>query len=180
MNNEQYLSKRRWRLLMRTALILLIAAAVGFTIYQVVRDKQNIDVGDQAPDFALKTLDGKEVKLSDFRGQGVLLNFWGSWCDPCKEEMPYINEVYEKHLKNVKILAVNIQESPVVVRGFFERYGLKFTTVLDRDGAVTRAYHIGPIPTTFLIDKNGRIVKKITGGMDSPEAVEKNLKLVQP
>ena len=171
---------KRVRLYFRSGILFIIVIALGFTIFQVVKGKNSIEVGDKAPDFVLENPKGKQVKLSDYRGEGVLLNFWGSWCDPCKKEMPFINEAYRKHIKGVNIIAVNIRETPLVVNSFFNRYNLKFITVLDRKGIVTDAYDIGPIPTTFLINKNGRIVKKIVGAMTSPEDVVRNLELIQP
>lgn len=174
------MSKKRLRLFIRTSILLVIVVATGFTVYQVVWSKNTIKEGDTAPNFQLQNLDGQKIQLKDFRGEGVLLNFWGSWCDPCKREMPYINEAYQKKMKGVNIIAVNIRETPLVVNSFVDRYNLDFPILLDRSGTVTDAYSIGPIPTTFLIDKKGRIVKKIIGAMSDPEDVIKNLKLIQP
>ena len=171
---------RRMRLLVRTIILILVVGAVGFTIYRVVEGKQQVKVGDVAPNFQLKNLDGKSVQLADFRGQGVVLNFWGSWCDPCKAEMPYINEAMKSGIKGVTFLGVNIKESPVTVSSFLDKNGLDLPVVLDQNGVVTDAYGIVPIPTTFLIDKNGKVVKKIVGGMASVKEVEENIKLIQP
>jgi peroxiredoxin len=171
---------RRMRLFIRTIILILVVFAVGFTIYQVVEGKQQVKEGDMAPNFELKNLNGKSVQLADFRGQGVVLNFWGSWCDPCKAEMPYINKALKSGIKGVSVLGVNIQESPVTVSTFLEKNGLDIPVVLDQKGVVTGAYNIGPIPTTFLIDKNGKVVKKIIGSMTSVKEVEDNMKLIQP
>ncbi|MGV3487430.1 MAG: thiol-disulfide oxidoreductase ResA [Tuberibacillus sp.] len=180
MTETQYISGRRLKLFVRIIATLVILAAVIFTIYEVVKDKSTVSVGEKAPDFELKTMDGQIVKLSDLKGQGILLNFWGTWCDPCKKEMPAINAAEERHLKDVKIIAVNIRETTSDVRKFYKRYHLNFTTVLDRNGKVKDAYHIDNIPSTFLIDKNGVVVKKITGPMESVDDVVKNLKRIQP
>lgn len=172
---------RRMRLFIRTIILILVVVAVGFTIYQVVEGKQQVREGDMAPNFELKNLDGKNVQLADFRGKGVVLNFWGSWCDPCKAEMPYLNKALkEGKIKGVTVLGVDVQESAVTVSTFLEKNDLDIPVVLDQKGVVTNAYNIGPIPTTFLIDKNGRIVKKIVGGMTSVKEVEDNMKLIQP
>lgn len=178
----RHMLNRRMRLFIRTIILILVVVAVGFTIYQVVEGKQQVKVGDMAPNFELKNLDGKSVQLADFRGkEGVVLNFWGSWCDPCKAEMPYINKALkEGRIKGVTVLGVDDQESAVTVSTFLEKNGLDIPVVLDQKGVVTNAYNIGPIPTTFLIDKNGRIVKKIVGGMTSVQEVEANMKLIQP
>lgn len=154
--------------------------AIGFTLYQILKDKNNLKVGQTAPNFILKEPNGKTVELKDLRGQGVLINFWGSWCAPCKKEMPYINAAYNQHLKGVKIYGINIQESPITVNAFLSRYGINFPILLDQKGAVTSAYKIVPIPTTYLIDKNGKIVRIIVGAMGSTKEVVQNLKLIQP
>jgi len=180
MTETQYISSSRLKFFIRLILILVILAAVVFTVYEVVQDRSNVSVGEKAPDFELKTMDGQIVKLSDLKGQGVLLNFWGTWCDPCKEEMPAINKAHKQNIKGVKILAINIQESPSIVKKFYESYHLDFTTVLDKTGKVKHKYHVSNIPSTFLIDKNGVVVKKVVGAMNSADDVVKNLKLVQP
>lgn len=180
MSGTQYVSKRRLRLFVRTFFLLVILAAIIFTIYQVIQDKSTVSVGEKAPDFQLKTIDGQTVKLSDFRGQGVLLNFWASWCGPCKAEMPFIEEANQMHIKGVKILAVNIRETPLVVQKFFEQKNLNFTALLDRKGEITDRYNIVKIPSSYLINKDGVVVKKVIGPMESLNEVVKNLKEIQP
>jgi thiol-disulfide isomerase/thioredoxin len=180
MGGTQYVSTRRLRFFIRAFFLLIIIAAIIFTIYQVVQDKSTVSVGEEAPNFKLKTIDGKTVQLSDFRGQGVLLNFWASWCGPCKAEMPFIEEAKKENIKGVKIIAVNIRETPLVVRQYFNRHHLDFTTLLDRKGEVTETFNIDKIPSSYLIDKNGVVVKKVIGPMTSLSEVNNNLKIVQP
>lgn len=177
------MKNKKHRLFLRTAILILVAAALTYTLFQVFNKNEDIAKGDTAPDFVLKNLDGDQVQLKDFRGQGVLLNFWGTWCGPCKEEMPYLNTIDQKNLvKGVKILAVNIGESPYVVNNFVDRYDLKFPILLDKgkDVSGADAYNIGPMPTTFLIDPNGKVVKKIEGQMPDPDYIKKEMRLVQP
>ncbi|MFC4618813.1 thiol-disulfide oxidoreductase ResA [Camelliibacillus cellulosilyticus] len=176
------MKNRKLRLAVRAVILAVFVVAVGYTLVQVLhaKDTGSDGKGDQAPNFSLKTLDGKTVKLSDFRGKGVVLNFWGSWCEPCKYEMPFINEAYQKRPKNVEVLGVNIQESPIVVQNFVRQDHIGFPILLDSKGSVTEAYNIQPIPTTFLIDKNGKIVKKIVSYMPSTDEVLKNMKLIEP
>jgi peroxiredoxin len=178
--NEQYISSRRLKLFIKIIVVFVLLAALIFTIYKVIQDKTTISVGEKAPDFTLKTLDGQVLKLSDYRGQGILLNFWGTWCDPCKKEMPAINAADLKKIKGVKIIAVDIRDTPRDVRNFYKRYHIGLTTVLDRNGKVTDAYHVDNIPSTFLIDQNGIVVKTIKGPMTSVDDVIKNLTLVTP
>jgi len=110
-------------------------------------------VGSLAPDFALQTLDGKTVRLSDFRGQPVLLNFWATWCGPCRLEMPAIQERYNDGA--FEVLAVNFDESAALVRRFAEELNLSLPIVLDPGGQVQELYRVRGYPTSFLVDEDG-------------------------
>lgn len=158
---------KRKRLVIRTVILLLLLSAVGYALYSNFnKDKSTVKAGSVAPDFVLETLDGKTVKLSDLRGKGVFLNFWGTWCKPCEKEMPYMEAEYKNFKnKNVEILAVNISEGNLPVSKFVERKKLTFPILMDRKSEITNLYQVGPIPSTFLIDQNGKITKVITGAM---------------
>lgn len=126
--------------------------------------------GAEAPDFELNTLDGKSVKLSDYRGKKVILNFWATWCPPCKAEMPHMQNFYvENKDKGVEILAVNLtnmDKGVDEVQNFVKEYGLTFTIPLDDEGAAGTTYQAFTIPTSYILDENGIITKKIVGPMD--------------
>jgi len=133
-------------------------------------------VGKLAPDFQLQSLDGQVVSLSDFRGEAVLLNFWATWCGPCRFEMPFLQQVYEERSdQGLVILAVNIGESQSEVKEFMESFDLSFLTVLDTATEVARQYNIRGIPTTFFLDKDGVIQDLKIGSFTSE--VELALKL---
>jgi len=172
---------KKKRLWMRTVILLLLLAAVGYTVYSnFFTEKARVTVGSEAPDFVLKDLNGETHRLSDYRGKGVFLNFWGTWCKPCEKEMPYINRQYEVYKKQgVEVIAVNVGESKLAVEKFAERFGLKFPIVIDRQDQVMNAYDIDPLPTTFLIDKNGEIVKVITGTM-TENMVQQYMESIKP
>lgn len=127
-----------------------------------------IEEGNKAPDFELETLDGNKIKLSDYQGKKVILNFWATWCPPCKAEMPHMQEFYEEQSKNgVVILAVNLEKNADdAVAAFVENYGLTFPILLDRDVSIGRIYQAFTIPTSYIIDTKGFIQKKIVGPMD--------------
>lgn len=123
--------------------------------------------GAPAPDFTLPTLDNETVTLSDLRGQVIILNLWTSWCPPCREEMPALNEVYQRYKEDgLVVLAVNstVQDSEAAAREFAAEYAFEFPILLDHDGIVTRAYQLQSLPTTFFIDRRGVIQTIVPGG----------------
>jgi peroxiredoxin len=117
-----------------------------------------------ALDFSAKTLGGKTIRLSDFHGQVVFLNFWATWCVPCKAEMPAMERIHQAlRGRPFKMLAVNLQESPEAVRRFAEELKLTFDLVLDPTGEIARGYGANTLPLTYLIDKKGRILARAIG-----------------
>jgi len=126
-------------------------------------------------DFKLKDIKGKSVRLSDFRGKVVFLNFWATWCPPCKYEMPSMQKLYDKlRHKNFAMVAVDLQEPVSRVKDFIKKYELSFTVLLDSKGDVGRQFGILSIPSTFILDKEGGIIGKIFGPRewDGKEAVD--------
>jgi len=142
---------------------------------------QGTQVGNLALNFQLSNLEGKTVSLSDLRGKPVLLNFWATWCNPCRVEMPYIQQVYEEWSgRGLVVLAINLGESPAKVKEFVQGYGLSFPVLLDTKGDVAEKYNIRYIPTTLFIDKNGIIQVKITGAFPNKAAIENKLGKIIP
>lgn len=153
--------KRMTRYWVRLALLLAMIGLIGFTLYQATYDKQSKKprVGELAPDFQLTTLDGKDVRLHQLRGKAVVLNFWGSWCEPCRTEMPALTDIYTQYKqKGLVVIGINIAETDVAASQFVEQYGLNFPIWMDRDRDVVDLYKIGPIPSTYFIDPKGKIV----------------------
>ncbi|UQZ33432.1 cytochrome C biogenesis protein [Paenibacillus sp. PK3_47] len=140
--------------------------------------KTGIQKGQQAPDFALTDLQGNQVQLSDFEGKRVLVNFWATWCPPCKVEMPHMQNIYNDYqTKDVVILGVNMtltEENPDAVDEFVNEQQLTFPIVMDKDGDVMQTYEIMAYPTTYLLDANGVIREKFQGAI-SYEIMEKYL-----
>ncbi|NHC18567.1 redoxin domain-containing protein [Bacillus sp. MM2020_4] len=129
-----------------------------------------VEEGKKAPNFQLQTLSGNEMKLSDLKGKKVILNLWATWCPPCKAEMPNMQEFYQEHEgKNVEIVAVNLttaEKDPNSIEKFVKDYGLTFPVLLDNSGQIGETYQAFTIPTSYMIDTNGIIHKKIVGLMD--------------
>lgn len=116
-------------------------------------------VGAPAPDFELADLDGRTVRLSDYRGRAVLVNFWATWCGPCEAEMPLLQDRYTTyHGSGLEILAVNIGEDEATIRPYVEDLGLDFAIVLDPELAVNDDYRVLGYPTTITIDRDGNVV----------------------
>ncbi|WP_395940587.1 thiol-disulfide oxidoreductase ResA [Bacillus sp. HMF5848] len=153
------------RLIMRSAILLVLLAAIVYTLYtNFFVSKETAVLGNTAPNFVLEDLQGVKHTLSDYKGQGVFLNFWGTWCEPCKREMPAMNRLYEELKdKGIVVIAVNLGESSLAVQKFVDEMGLTFPVLLDKDGEVLEAYNINPIPTSVLIDKSGTVIQVVTG-----------------
>lgn len=176
-------------IIIMTLLVCMIGWAVYAQINKSTEQTEAVDVklatsaevglkkGNIAPDFELTTLEGKPVKLSDFKGKKVILNFWATWCPPCKAEMPHMQNFYEEQKNDngdVEILAVNLSDSEKnnqVVKQFVKEYELTFPILLDTEG-VGDDYQAFTIPTSYVIDSNGIIKHKIVGPM-SKEMMEK-------
>lgn len=123
-----------------------------------------LEVGLKAPDFELKNLAGETVKLSDFQGKKIMLNFWATWCPPCKKEMPDMQKFYELAKDDIVILAVNIDPKSDV-SGFAKQMDVHFPILLDEKDKVSKMYKILTIPTTFFIDEEGIIRHKHLSAM---------------
>lgn len=173
--------KKKRRLVLRTIILIVLATAIIFTLYAnfTKNDRKIATVGEKAPDFVLKDLDGHEYRLSDFKGKGVFLNFWGTFCDPCKKEMPYMNNQY-KRFKNqgVEIIAVNVGETDLAIETFVNQYNLSFPIVVD-NGEVQKAYGIYPLPATFLISPEGKVVDYIEQSL-TEDMIEDYMNQIKP
>lgn len=179
----------RSKLSRREILLALGGAAAGLLVIALVWfiSGQNAQpalppVGElnrPAPDFALPGMDGQTIRLSDYRGKVVLVNFWGTWCEPCKEETPALQQAYQK-LKDRGLVIVGVDlrsqeqdgaEGADGVRAFAQQYGISYPIALDTKGETARAFQIYPIPTSYFIDPNGviRYVRVSTLSADEVE-----------
>jgi thiol-disulfide isomerase/thioredoxin len=118
-------------------------------------------------DFTLPLLNGANQKLSDLKGKVVFLNFWATWCPPCRQEMPSMETLYQRFKgQGLEILAVDCQEESRDVSAFMRRNRLTFPAALDESGAVSGNYGIEAIPTTYIIDRSGKIILKVVGSLN--------------
>jgi len=129
--------------------------------------------GAAAPDFSLKGLDGHDLKLSDLKGKVVLLNFWATWCPPCREEVPSLVSLNKlmSGKESFQMVTVSIDEGgKQSIEEFFKATGVTLPVLLDTDRNVSMLYGTTGVPETFVIDRKGVIVKKVVGGMDWSDA----------
>ncbi len=123
-----------------------------------------------APDFTLRSSEGINLRLHEQRGQVVMVNFWASWCGPCKVELPHLNRLHDKYrASGFVLLGVNIDEDPRLATSIAQRMGLKFPILLDSDKAVAKRYDLGTMPSTVLIDRDGRVRQVHLGYRDGLE-----------
>lgn len=129
--------------------------------------EEGLEIGNLAPDIQLKTLEGQDVYLSDYRGKRVMLNFWATWCPPCRAEMPDMEKFHQN--TDIEILAVNLidtESSEKQVHDFIDDYNLTFSILLDEGNEAATIYRIQPIPTSYLINSDGTIHNKAFGALN--------------
>ncbi len=161
---------------------LIVCLGAGFAvrfapnIYQYSLENSSLKVGDAAPDFELASLDGETVRLSQFRGQPVLLSIGATWCPDCRIEAPLLQDLHERKPELV-VLLVDSNEGPDVVQRFADEFGITHPILLDRDGEVLESYQIFAIPTELFIDAQGIIRAKIIERV-TPELLAEKLPLI--
>jgi peroxiredoxin len=134
-------------------------------------------VGSPAPEIVLKDLQGRDVKLSDLRGKVVLVNFWATWCKPCKEEMPAMQASYDKlRDKGFVVLAVNELEDTARVAEHIRTHGHTFEVVMDHNNQVANMYGVVGLPASFLIDPQGIVRERISGSLLTESHIEEMVK----
>ena len=163
---------------------LLLGVALGALVLMSgpsragTRERQlPITVGSVAPDFSLAQLGGKPLKLSDLKGKPVVVNFWATWCPPCKEEMPLLQRYSSQFGEQMILLGVDYAEQEPVVQDFVDQMGITFPILLDSDGAVSNLYYVRNYPTTFFIDAEG-VVRAQHLGLLTEDSLQKYLKTI--
>lgn len=135
-----------------------------------------IQPGEAAPDFELETLDGETIRLSELKGEKVILNFWASWCPPCREEMPEMQRFYDDYKDDIQVIAVNFNEQDDKVIEYLDEFGYTFPSPLDRGGAVGNTYGVLSLPTTYFIGTDGLIQQPRHIGPMTYEFMEEAMK----
>ena len=173
---------RRWDFVMVVSLAAAILWTVGSRLPSGVgaplSSSPSPREGFFAPDFTLDTLQGEQVKLSSLRGKVIVVNFWTTWCPPCRAETPALERSYEAYKdSDVVVLGVNLtdQDSLKEVESFVHEFGLTYPILLDRDGAVGLLYQLSGLPTTFFINREGIIRTVVIGGPMSETSIRSKI-----
>ena len=150
--------------LRRAALALLGVAALALPA-------QAAEPSGNAPDFTLKSAGGPNLRLQEQRGRVVMINFWATWCGPCRVEMPHLNRLYDKYRSaGFQLLGVNIDEDPAKAQALATKLGLQFPVLFDADKRVSKLYDLTTMPSTVLVDRDGRVRHVHRGYRDGYEA----------
>ena len=143
------MARIRWTVrLLALATLAVISGAVGAAT----------TAASGAPDFTLPSIDGPNLRLQEQRGQVVMINFWATWCGPCRVEMPHLARLYDKYRgSGFTVLAVNIDEDPYKAASLAKQLGMRVPVLLDREKKVSRLYDLSTMPSTILVDREGRV-----------------------
>jgi peroxiredoxin len=157
---------KKWIQLAIFAVVLVIGILTIMSNLSATGDKKYPQVGDKAPDFSLVDMNGQLHKLSEFKGKPVLINFWGTFCPPCKEEMPALQRQYDQwKQQGVVFLEVNLDTNKITVQSFLDQYKLNMPVLLDTKEVVRKDYGVLEYPTTYFVGKDGKIAFKKIGEM---------------
>lgn len=164
------------RVTKQLALVLGLTALIGYGVFSRGQDAPSPLVGKTAPDLSLKTLDGKDVKLSDQKGSVVLMDFWATWCPPCKASLPHVQKLSadkDRAAKGLKVWAVNSQEEAATVQKFVTANSYNFAVPMA-SGEDMQKYNIEGIPTTVVVGRDGKVKNLFVGygGEESDKQIE--------
>lgn len=160
---------------------ILFLGTIWMVVTRISPDQPQVHQGEEAkegftaPDFTLDLLDGGTVSLSELRGKVVLVNFWTSWCPPCRLEMPAIEKTYRSYKEiGFVVIGLNLtaQDSQQAAADFAREIGITFPIAIDRDNAVGNLYRVTALPTSFFIDRNGVIRSVVVGGPMSEALIQ--------
>jgi peroxiredoxin len=153
-------------------LILSIALILALAVVVATAKNTGTKVGQKAPDFKLTDLNGKQVSLLSFKGRGVVLNFWATWCGPCRSELPDFQKEHRAG-KKYRVVTVNLREDKKTVQNFVKKGKYTFPVLLDSQGKVGSLYKVRGIPTTYFIDKDGTVREVVVGALSGKQLRQK-------
>ena len=149
------MKKRVWIVTMGLATLILFLVTPLFSS----ENDATLKIGNAAPHFKDRTLDGKELDLAKLHGKLVLVDFWGTWCPSCRTEIPHLKEAYKKfHKDGLEIISISVNDELNALKAFIKKNAMDWIQVFDQDGKLTDLYHVQYTPSPFLIDHTGKIV----------------------
>ena len=162
------------RVILPVAIAVVVVALLGLLYYGLTSQRLESGVTPKpnsvAPDFSLQTYDGKTVHLADLRGKTIVVNFWASWCGPCRDEQPVLNDLAKKYTdQGVVFVGVNIQDKQADAQAYLKDLGVGYPVVVDPNGAVYINYGVVAVPETYVITPSGTIKRKFAGPIVGPE-----------
>jgi cytochrome c biogenesis protein CcmG/thiol:disulfide interchange protein DsbE len=154
------------------SIVLLIGIALTAVVFGIALARQNQTQPETgaAPDFTLTTLDGGEIRLSDQRGTVVVVNFWASWCIPCRDEAPVLQSIWEQYRdRGVLVMGVAYTDTETGARAFIAEYGQTYPNGMDLGTRISDLYHIQGVPETFVVDQQGNVVEFIYAAVNEAD-----------
>ncbi|GGF87580.1 redoxin domain-containing protein [Paenibacillus abyssi] len=171
-------SRKTVQIVILIGVLLIGGYAIGKTLF--ADDQGPPGVGDRPPDFSLLGMDGEVHNLSDYEGKALVINFWGTFCPPCVEEMPEFQRQYEKWRgEDFDILAINLSEADLPVANFVRQMDLDYPLLRDVNRRTERNYGLRSYPTTFFVKKDGTIMEVFVGGMTEEQINERVERLLE-
>ncbi|MCU6710052.1 redoxin domain-containing protein [Paenibacillus sp. J5C_2022] len=162
-------NRKKVQIIILIAVFLIGGYAIGSTLFGK-EDTGQIEVGMEPPAFTLADLGGNPQSLSDYEGQPVIINFWGTFCEPCVKEMPEFERQYEKWKDDgLVILAINLSEDTLSVNNFVKRFNLSYPILRDVNRKTERKYGLRQYPTTFFVKPDGKLMEVVVGGMSEEQ-----------
>lgn len=159
---SQTLRPAHW---LRCGLIMLAASCA-------LHASANVQADSPAPDFTLRAMKGPNTRLQELRGRVVMVNFWATWCGPCRQEMPHLNRLHEKYNRaGLVLLGVNVDDDPANAAAVATKLGIQFPVLLDTDKKVSDQYDLQAMPSTYLIDRDGKVRFVHRGYLNGYEAL---------
>lgn len=144
--------------------LLIFVLVIGFWYWSKTRRGTPEDTGQQAPQFALQDLDGKTVSLKDFGSKVIVVDFWATWCGPCRMEIPHLNQLYlDNKAKGLQVIGISMDDGSDAVRQFLLKNRIDYPVVMGNDGIANDFGGVEGLPTKFIIDRSGNVVRKLVG-----------------
>ncbi|MFC5467814.1 redoxin domain-containing protein [Cohnella suwonensis] len=164
----------RYRKTVQYAILVIVLIVGGYAVGNSLFSKSVVlTKGDKAPDFRLAGLDNAVHNLKDYEGKPLIVNFWGTFCPPCRNEMPALQQQYEKWKgQGLELVGINLSEDKLTAESFIRQVGVSFPILMDKDKQTERRYGLKQYPTTFFITSKGTIQEVVIGGLLTEEEIE--------